>query len=110
MLTSSSSLLIILPLLANADNAANLRHGETKVEKESILDTTCLLATVTGGTKDACTATEDEDNQACVWCDAGGGQGICLTSFQGEIAEQFGISCGGNIHNEVEDETEVVVE
>jgi len=73
---------------------------------EGLLDYTCLLTTVTGGTKDACTSTNDQDSDACVWCDASDDQGICLTKEQAEIAEQFGLPCGND--NEIkEDEVEV---
>merc|ERR1711915_525883 len=57
-------------------------------------DISCIVTTLTGGDKDTCEATQDQDGEACVYCEAGPDQGLCLTEEQAQIAEQAGIQCG----------------
>jgi hypothetical protein len=57
-------------------------------------DITCAIAGYTAGDdgETVCKATQDEDGDMCVWCSFGG-QGLCLTEEQSQIAQQLSLDC-----------------
>ena len=71
---------------------------KTTVESSSPWDPTCLAVVFQGGDKETCETTQDQQGNACVWCDGNsstGGQGMCLTSDQASMASQW-LTCDEN--------------
>ena len=60
-------------------------------EAEDIYDPVCLTAGMQadGDAATACVATTASDGSPCVWCDAAGVFGLCLSSEQANAADQF---------------------
>lgn len=58
---------------------------------ESPFDPTCIAAGFQGSNdKDSCEATEDQDGNACVWCNGGDDStGLCLSQDQASMASQW---------------------
>eukprot|EP00545_Synedropsis_sp_CCMP1620_P000140 CAMPEP_0119029916 /NCGR_PEP_ID=MMETSP1176-20130426/40763_1 /TAXON_ID=265551 /ORGANISM="Synedropsis recta cf, Strain CCMP1620" /LENGTH=1076 /DNA_ID=CAMNT_0006986277 /DNA_START=31 /DNA_END=3261 /DNA_ORIENTATION=+ len=69
------------------------------IVEDNPYDVTCAIAGYTAGGdgEDVCKTTDDQDGDACVWCSYGG-QGLCLTDEQAEIAGQMQFECDGDHH------------
>jgi hypothetical protein len=81
----------------------NLRKSaiskDSKVAVHEPFDPQCLTAGMTPpGSDDAeetCRGTNDADGQACVWCDAAGVFGLCMSADQASAAAQW-LQCDGS--------------
>ena len=72
---------------------AGVQCGSENLE-DNPYDVTCAIAGYTAGDQGetVCKATQDQDGDACVWCSMGG-QGLCLTEEQSQIAQQISLDC-----------------
>lgn len=65
----------------SSDNALIIQHA---------MDPSCLVVVgYEGGNEDTCHSTDDENGNACVWCNGPNGVGICLNSDQAAMAGQW---------------------
>ncbi|KAI2493148.1 hypothetical protein MHU86_21409 [Fragilaria crotonensis] len=74
---------------------AGVQCGSTAdILEDDPYDITCAIAGYTAGDdgETVCKATQDEDGDTCVWCSFGG-QGLCLTEEQSQIAQQLSLNC-----------------
>jgi hypothetical protein len=61
------------------------------IQEHAIMDPSCLVVVgyEGGGNEDACHSTDDENGNACVWCNGPNDVGICLNSDQAAMAGQW---------------------
>merc|ERR1712232_886441 len=71
--------------------------GELGAKESNVkdpMDTTCLLAGLTGGNDEsACASSVDSNGNACDFCSNITGIDLCLNSDQAQIAELVGGTC-----------------
>ena len=69
-------------------------HQVNEDLEDNPYDVTCAIAGYTAGDQGetVCKSTQDQDGDACVWCSMGG-QGLCLTEEQSQIAQQINLDC-----------------
>jgi hypothetical protein len=53
---------------------------------QDAMDPSCLVVGYKGGNEDACHSADDENGNACVWCNGPNDVGICLNSNQAAMA------------------------
>jgi len=65
-------------------------------------DPTCIAVTVGGGDKTSCKNAMDIEGKPCEWCSFQGYE-FCLNVDQAQFADQYGVSCGDDVQEEVSD-------
>jgi hypothetical protein len=81
-----------------------------EVVEDDPYDPSCLMAFLQDASKESCTTAVDQDGAPCQWCDLSGISNLCLTASQGDMAQQFGITCEPNADLDAPDAVSVKVE